>query len=776
MTLLLQHWQLYVFDIYTAEVAGGYIMKNLLSFNFMPTIKPVEVPREYEDEFIQELMGINIKREKLLSFILIAVILVLLCIDALSSDLWTKDIYVFGKFSGFHVILLLAPFIFLLLIFAGERFSITSLWFYRIAHLFLVTAVLTFCSLIADDNVAINKQLFAYTIAMFCISSLVLLKTWEMYIIYIYSYLVYIIHVGRACQGSNDFYGNLIYLGILIILALVASNTNYSAYLKSFIDKKAILNKNAELKELSTLLEATFDSIPDIIAVKNTDLELIHCNKAIYRYFNVDGDTVFDHKCYEFFGQSKVCENCIIKDVVNTKKPARVERYIDYLGSWLEIRAYPILDDLYNVIKVIEHIRDITAQKQIEMELQRSNSILKAQQEASLDGILITDRNGQALSWNNKFTDLLNIPENALKVNDKEGILKYVLLNITDEKELFGRLEKIYLSDFKSSCEKIQLKNGTFLDIYSAPILLFQGEAYGRVWYFRDITEKEIMDEALRKSAEENEKLLLEAKKYDELKSEFFSNISHELRTPLNVILASIQLSEFIMKNDSTKSTDKWNKNMKTIKQNCFRLLRLVNNLIDVTKIDAGFHELRLQPMNIINLVEEITLSVAEYARGKGISTQFDTDIEEKVVCIDPDKIERIMLNLLSNAIKFTESNGDILVNIHDRGDSILISVKDSGIGIPRDKQEIIFQRFRQVEQSLTRKYEGSGIGLSLVQSLVELHSGKIHVQSEVGAGSEFIIELPAKVVIEDEYKQVKFNYKSNHVENMHIEFSDIYN
>lgn len=751
-------------------------MKNLSIYvDFMSSTKPAEVPQEYEGEFIQELVEINIKREKILSFILLAVEMVLLCIDAISSDFWTKDIHVFGKFAELHIILLMVPCIFLLLVTAGERVKVTSLRLYRIAHLILITVVLTFCSLIAANNMVINKQPFAYTTSIFCIASLVLLKNYEKYIIFIYSYLLCIIQVGRTHLDFRDLYGNLLFLAVLVVLALVVSNINYSSHLKSFIDKKTIINKNEELNEISALLKATFDSIPDIITVQNTKLGLIYCNKAEYPCFNVNSDSTIHRKCYEFIGQSKVCNNCIVKDVISIKRPAQVERYIDSLGSWLEIRAYPILDDSYNVIKVIEHIRDITAQKRIEIELQRSNSILRAQMEASVDGILIVDKKRQVLGYNRKFTKIWNIGENVVKVNDESELINYVLQNVIDKEAFIHRIEELYSLPLESSCEKIHLTNGIVLDRYSAPILLYQGEVYGRVWHFCDITENERMYETIKRSAEENEKLLRETMKYDELKSEFFSNISHELRTPLNVILASIQLSELNTMGDLTKSIDRWNKNTKTIKQNCLRLLRLINNLIDVTKIDAGFHELQLQPLNLINLIEEITLSVAGYAKGKGISIQFDTDIEEKIMYIDPDKIERIILNLLSNAIKFTESDGDIFVNIYDKADSIIISVKDSGIGIALDKQGIIFQRFRQVEQTLTRKYEGSGIGLSLVQSLVEMHGGKIHVRSEVGVGSEFIIQLPVKSVIENEFKQDKFIYSSNHVEKMNIEFSDIY-
>lgn len=239
-------------------------------------------------------------------------------------------------------------------------------------------------------------------------------------------------------------------------------------------------------------------------------------------------------------------------------------------------------------------------------------------------------------------------------------------------------------------------------------------------------------------------KLLGEAKEYDKLKTEFFANISHELRTPLNIISASIQLLELYSKNNPIiEFIDKFDKSNKVIKQNIFRLSRLINNLIDITKVDAGFFELQLNNKNIINVIEEATLSVVEYSNSNGISIQFDTDIEEKIVACDVDIIERIMFNLLSNAIKFTNAGGSIVVKVSDGVTNITISVKDTGIGIPNNKQAMIFERFRQVDKSLSRNKEGSGIGLSLVKSLVELQGGKIEVKSVYGTGSEFIITLP---------------------------------
>jgi len=135
------------------------------------------------------------------------------------------------------------------------------------------------------------------------------------------------------------------------------------------------------------------------------------------------------------------------------------------------------------------------------------------------------------------------------------------------------------------------------------------------------------------------------------------------------------------------------------------------------------------------------------------------------------------MLNLLSNAIKFTKPGGSIYVSIHDRRDKIWILVKDTGIGISPDKQDMIFERFRQVDKSFTRDHEGSGIGLSLIKLLVEMHGGKIFVQSEYGQGSEFIVELPVLTLKEDSVLSKK-NSKAldtDYIQRINIEFSDIY-
>jgi signal transduction histidine kinase len=265
---------------------------------------------------------------------------------------------------------------------------------------------------------------------------------------------------------------------------------------------------------------------------------------------------------------------------------------------------------------------------------------------------------------------------------------------------------------------------------------------------------------------------------YDRLKNEFITNISHELRTPLNVILATVQLAESYMKREPEEYVEKSARNMNTIKQNSLRLLRLVNNLIDINKIEAGFMKLHMQQIDIVGLTQSISQSVAQYAGAKDVCLRFESDNDEKIIYCDYDTIERILLNLLSNAIKFTNPGGDVLVKITDKGDKVLISVNDSGIGIAVEKQKIIFQRFRQADQSLARSHEGSGIGLSLVKSLVELLDGEISVTSEEGKGTQFTVELPVKgtpdkeSLVETSYKEKAI--RTDVLKRVNIELSDI--
>ena len=267
-----------------------------------------------------------------------------------------------------------------------------------------------------------------------------------------------------------------------------------------------------------------------------------------------------------------------------------------------------------------------------------------------------------------------------------------------------------------------------------------------------------------------------EIKEIEKAKSQFFANLSHEIKTPINIIYSCIQLLEVNKINGEKALSDAYNKYDNTLKQNCYRLLRLVNNLVDMTKIDSGYMKLIFINCEIVSLVEDITLSIIPYVESKNINIVFDTYIEELEIRCDPESMERVILNLLSNAIKFTNKDGNISVIVEADDKYLFIRVKDDGIGISKDIREDIFNRFVQEDKSLNRKNEGSGIGLALVKSLVELHDGEVYLE-DVSEGSEFVVKLPNIKINEEvnNHNRVMDVESKPLVQKINIEFSDIY-
>lgn len=253
----------------------------------------------------------------------------------------------------------------------------------------------------------------------------------------------------------------------------------------------------------------------------------------------------------------------------------------------------------------------------------------------------------------------------------------------------------------------------------------------------------------------------------------FIVNVSHELKTPLNVIFTAVQLLQMYCHNGSLdKKKETIVKYLDSMKLNSYRLSKLINNIVDSSKIQAGFFELSLSNNNIVEIVEDIVMSVTDFTESKGLTIIFDTNIEEKIIACDPQKIERIMLNLISNAIKFSEVGNEIFVEVKDNNEFVEISVKDNGIGIEEKNLDAIFDRFKQVDKSLSRNAEGTGIGLNLVKSIVELHGGSIHAESELGKGSKFTAKLPSKRVLQE---NKIYNKEMSGAESIQVELSDIY-
>lgn len=257
-------------------------------------------------------------------------------------------------------------------------------------------------------------------------------------------------------------------------------------------------------------------------------------------------------------------------------------------------------------------------------------------------------------------------------------------------------------------------------------------------------------------------------------KTDFFSNMTHELKTPLSVILGAIQLME-MKKNWQVEDESSFSKNMRVIKCNCHRMLRLTNNLLDLSKVEAGYLELKPVDCDLNLLLSEIVQSVIPYATQKQLNLHYNKPSETIPTGIDIEKMERIMLNLLSNAIKFTKPGGTISVSSYTTGDRVFISVKDSGSGIPAENQEEIFNRFKQLEGSNPVENKGSGIGLSLVKSFVSLHQGTIRIISEQGQGSEFIIDLPIRHTSDEICKNTTADHYNRIAEEAKIELSGLH-
>ena len=262
----------------------------------------------------------------------------------------------------------------------------------------------------------------------------------------------------------------------------------------------------------------------------------------------------------------------------------------------------------------------------------------------------------------------------------------------------------------------------------------------------------------------------------EEMRTQFFANISHELKTPLNIIMCTTKLLK-ACSSDKDEFLKYYNKYENTITQNSSRMLRLIDNIIDITKFDVGCFKMNFKNCEIVSLIEDITLSIAQYEKINGRNIIFDTTEEEIILACDPMKIERIILNLLSNALKYTYEKGNIevFVDMDSEKNEVIISVRNDGDPIHNEDKEKIFERFTQSENLYTRQREGTGIGLFLVRLLVELHGGRIYVDTSELKGSKFVFILPIRLTEEKNENYTYTKQITSKVERFDIEFSDIY-
>lgn len=375
----------------------------------------------------------------------------------------------------------------------------------------------------------------------------------------------------------------------------------------------------------------------------------------------------------------------------------------------------------------------------------------------------------------NYLDDVVIIKEGEKTIYVNNAFEKLYGLNCKDlyrENSMIVKLDRIHPKD------RYKFNNIDFKKFFMAEARIIRADNEVRNVLFRANSIKNENGESIRRIIIINDitNNIEKGNEMEKLRMEFFANISHEFKTPVNLIYSALQLLELKLKNNRDRDGDIYINYIKMAKQNVFRLLKLINNLIDSTKLEAGFFNVNIKNHDIVSCVEDITMSICNFAEKNKISITFDTE-EEKIIAFDFNHLERILLNVLSNAIKFNRENGNIDVYISFDDKYANISIKDTGIGIQKDKIDLLFHRFKKINNRLTKVNEGSGIGLYIAKELVKINGGDMIVNSELGEGTEFIIKLPIK---KNESKVLdEIALTSCEIENREelykVELSDIY-
>ncbi|MGL5314285.1 MAG: ATP-binding protein [Peptostreptococcaceae bacterium] len=334
---------------------------------------------------------------------------------------------------------------------------------------------------------------------------------------------------------------------------------------------------------------------------------------------------------------------------------------------------------------------------------------------------------------------------------DYKGLYKYGIDPTRVDNDMIVFNKKIYEPMWSEGTKKVAL---SILAIILLSIFIMVKRVI-------KIKRKYSMEQQLQKRKEDRENL----------KSDFIVNLSHELRTPINIIVNTTKVIKIKLREDRVDK-ESIEEKLDIINNNSYRLLKISNNIIDITNSESGLFKLVEKNENIVSVVEEAFISSLEFSKLKNIEMIFDTSDEEIITGIDKIQMQRVMLNLLSNAIKYTNKGGSILVTVKELSDEVEIIVKDNGIGIPESKINEIFHRFYQVDYSINRVNEGSGIGLCIVKDIVEYHNGRIVVNSKVGKGSEFKIYLPIKILNIDIELNSDFSYDISTI--ARVEMSDV--
>jgi PAS domain S-box-containing protein len=376
-------------------------------------------------------------------------------------------------------------------------------------------------------------------------------------------------------------------------------------------------------------------------------------------------------------------------------------------------------------------IEDITLRKEAEAELEKSFSLIKATLESTEDGILVVDLSGKIVQVNHKFSSMWMIPPEVLASGRDEEALCYIKDQLVNPENFLENVKQLYLKPEATSSDLLEFNDGRFFERYSQPHMI-NGRSVGRVWSFRDITQK-------KKAEHELIAAKLKAEESDRLKTAFLHNVSHEIRTPMNAIIgfSSLLNEPDLTEPDRQQFTE-------IIFQSSNQLLSIINDIVDVANIESGQVKVNLKKtdlnFSLRSLDEQFSYSGKQFKIPINLSTGLPD--EQAIIFTDNTKLIQIISNLINNSIKFTRQ-GDIDFGYTLKDNSLEFYVKDTGIGIPQDSIEKIFDRFYQVDRTVSRQFGGTGLGLSICKAYVQLLGGNISVTSSPGKGTSFVFTIP---------------------------------
>jgi len=458
--------------------------------------------------------------------------------------------------------------------------------------------------------------------------------------------------------------------------------------------------------------EATFDAVEDIIILVDLDGKIIRCNRATIQGLR----TTF----IDIIG--KPISSILWGDQENhAHELSKFSGIMQFpcLKGWFSVSNYPIIlaGNPYGIIHII---RDVSKQREAELEILRQKQYYEALVKNSPIAIVTVATNNQIVSCNPAFEKLFGYSFEEAQGEDLDAIVT----NDNFYNEAVAYSEEISHGKLIHGMGKRKKKDGSLLDveIFGVPVIV-DGEQIGNLALYNDITELY--------------QARLEAEEADRAKSEFLANMSHEIRTPMNGIIGMIELAL------STELTMEQRDYLSTALESADSLLSLLNDILDFSKIEARRLELETIDFDLRSTIEGVASLMAQKAYDKGleIACLIQENIPTKLRG-DPGRVRQILGNLVSNAIKFTKKGEIVIcaeaVSETDTRIEARFSVQDTGIGIPKDRQEAVFKRFTQADGSTTRKYGGTGLGLSISKQLVEMMGGKIGVESEPGKGSLF--------------------------------------